>query len=69
MENDTSHDFLEWKFPSIFYLFSFEVSFYSFVSRCEVSAEAPSFRTKHEEKMMVVVATPKNNTIVGLQSR
>jgi len=35
--------------------------------RCEVSAEAPSFRTKHEEKLMVVVQEPFENKIVGLQ--
>lgn len=35
--------------------------------RCEVSAEAPSFRTKHEEKLMVVVQEPFQNEIIGLQ--
>jgi len=35
--------------------------------RCEVSAEAPSFRTKHEEKVMVVVQEPYHNEIIGLQ--
>lgn len=35
--------------------------------RCEVSAEAPSFRTKHEEKVMVVVQPPHTNEITGLQ--
>jgi len=37
--------------------------------RCEVSAEAPSFRTKHEEKVMVVVQEPYHNQIVGLKPR
>ena len=37
--------------------------------RCEVSAEAPSFRTKHEEKVMVVVQPPHTNEITGLQPR
>jgi len=37
--------------------------------RCEVSAEAPSFRTKHEEKVMVVVQEPYHNEIVGLMPR
>jgi len=37
--------------------------------RCEVSAEAPSFRTKHEEKVMVVVQEPYHNEIVGLKPR
>jgi len=37
--------------------------------RCEVSAEAPSFRTKHEEKVMVVVQEPHHNQIVGLKPR
>jgi len=35
--------------------------------RCEVSAEAPSFRTKHEEKVMVVVQEPFENKIIGLK--
>jgi len=35
--------------------------------RCEVSAEAPSFRTKHVEKVMVVVQEPIHNEIVGLK--
>lgn len=35
--------------------------------RCEVSAEAPSFRTKHEEKLMVVVQEPFQNEIIGLK--
>ncbi len=34
--------------------------------RCEVSAEAPSFRTKHEEKLMIVVQPPKHNEIRSL---
>jgi len=34
--------------------------------RCEVSAEAPSFRTKHQEKVMVVVQEPYHNEIQGL---
>lgn len=37
--------------------------------RCEVSAEAPSFRTKHEEKVMVVVQEPYHNEIVGNKLR
>lgn len=37
--------------------------------RCEVSAEAPSFRTKHEEKVMVVVQEPYHNEIVGMKPR
>ncbi len=36
------------------------------VFRCEVSAEAPSFRTKHEEKLMIVVQPPKHNEIRSL---
>jgi len=34
--------------------------------RCEVSAEAPSFRTKHEEQAMIVVQPPKYNEIKGV---
>lgn len=37
--------------------------------RCEVSAEAPSFRTKHEEKVMVVVQEPYHNEILGNKLR
>lgn len=37
--------------------------------RCEVSGEAPSFRTKHEEKTMVVVQEPYHNEIVGVKPR
>jgi len=35
--------------------------------RCEVSAEAPSFRTKHAEQAMIVVQQPKHNEIKGIQ--
>ena len=35
------------------------------MSRCEVSAEGPSFRTKHREQAMVVVQEPHHNEIVG----
>jgi len=36
--------------------------------RCEVSAEAPSFRTKHREAVMMVVQEPHSNQIQGLQA-
>ena len=35
----------------------------------QVSAEAPSFRTKHEEKVMVVVQEPYHNEILGNKLR
>ncbi|XP_023348400.1 uncharacterized protein LOC111717119 [Eurytemora carolleeae] len=37
--------------------------------RCEVSAEAPSFRTKHAEQAMIVVQPPKHNEIKGMKER
>lgn len=37
--------------------------------RCEVSGEAPSFRTKHQEKVMVVVQEPYHNEIINLKPR
>jgi len=37
--------------------------------RCEVSGEAPSFKTKHEEKTMIVVQEPHANEITGVKAR
>jgi len=37
--------------------------------RCEVSAEAPSFRTKHREMHMVVVQQPSENKIIGAKNK
>ena len=37
--------------------------------KCEVSAEAPSFRTKSGSQDMVVVVTPKKSDIKGVQPK
>ena len=37
--------------------------------KCEVSAEAPSFRTKFAKQDMVVVIIPKKAEIVGVEPK
>ena len=37
--------------------------------KCEVSAEAPSFRTKSASQAMVVVVLPKKADIIGAQPK